>query len=165
MSWFLFQHVFGCVESFWHVDVEAVGGKSSCFFWFEIWIYPLTFCIQRHSHICMSSISTQSTYIFTNRRSIHINHYESTQPYKSLYSLLPWFLRRRPRISRPVWPAGSLLTLWQRPFDVATLRQKLMGTFAVELKRFMPFTPGYRYGKDHRIWPWFVASWNFPQSD
>ena len=160
--------MFECVESFWNVNVEAVGGKSLCFFWLEIWIYPLTFCIQRHRQNCMSSISTQSTYIFTNRHSIipnphkDINHHKSTQPsYKSLYSLLPWFPRRRLRISRPVWPAGSLLTLWQRPFDVATLRQKLIGTFAVELKRRLgdidqgitEFGNGLHLG----------ISWNFPR--
>ncbi|CAE7746941.1 birA, partial [Symbiodinium pilosum] len=39
-------------------------------------------------------------------------------------------------IARPVWPATSLLALSGREFDVAAIRRRLLGAFALELKRF-----------------------------
>jgi len=39
-------------------------------------------------------------------------------------------------ISRPVWPATSLMALAGRDFDVASIRQRLMCAFSAELKRF-----------------------------
>eukprot|EP00931_Biecheleriopsis_adriatica_P010008 TRINITY_DN111101_c0_g1_i1.p1 TRINITY_DN111101_c0_g1~~TRINITY_DN111101_c0_g1_i1.p1 ORF type:complete len:332 (-),score=50.12 TRINITY_DN111101_c0_g1_i1:3-968(-) len=41
------------------------------------------------------------------------------------------------QISRPVWPAGSLLSVTgTQVFDVAAIRGRLLGEFALELKRF-----------------------------
>ena len=39
------------------------------------------------------------------------------------------------RIARPVWPAASLASLHGRRFDVVKLRERLVGSFALELKR------------------------------
>ncbi|CAE7034938.1 unnamed protein product [Symbiodinium natans] len=39
-------------------------------------------------------------------------------------------------IARPVWPATSLWALCGRDFDVAAIRRRLVGTFAIELRRF-----------------------------
>ena len=39
------------------------------------------------------------------------------------------------RIARPVWPAASLASLHGRRFDVVQLRERLLGSFALELKR------------------------------
>ena len=40
-----------------------------------------------------------------------------------------------PSIARPVWPATSLWALCGRDFDVAAIRRRLVGTFAIELRR------------------------------